>query len=50
MENSEPQKVKPEVDKPSEDRPPEDKPKFALFDQNVTAQQIIDRLGFKPKK
>ncbi len=50
MENSEPEKDKPEVDKPPEDKPPGDKPKFALFDQNVTAQQIIDRLGFKLKK
>jgi hypothetical protein len=26
------------------------KPKFALFDKNVTAQQIIDRLGYKTKR
>jgi hypothetical protein len=50
MEKSAPAEDKPEVDKPPENDPPGDKPKFALFDKNLTAQQMFDRLGLKPKK
>lgn len=30
--------------------PPPDKPRFALFDKNVTGQQILDHFGIKPKQ